>query len=774
MNPLYLPWLHKLSAQLTDQQHRALVIIQGSKNWQQQCAEQAIEHFRSLHKDWLAYEVSNDSQATYHVTNAPLEVIKPSQLAHKLGQEIQLALFTSQQGIFPNSLAQATGMIQAGNIAILCLDSDWQEQSNPAMTNFLSSRPKGQKLVEHSFFRQHLFNSLEDTALLIQEDRPLPNLKKLKPLDELANTDKGHLIPNKRQPTLEQQAGLEAIHSVAKGHRKRPLLLTADRGRGKSTLLGFAVNALFKLGKKQVVISAAHLEQVQAVFKQVLLSSQEANAPFTLLAEYNKQGEQQGRQQSTHSHLQFIAADNLDELNKPNPTVFSLKFIPPDELLNPLSKTTPGDFCLQPDFLLVDEAAHIPLPMLQKLSQKFNRIVFASTTSGYEGSGKGFQLKFTQYLNQHHPGWHHKTLTNPIRWQANDPLEISINKALLLEEQPFSTIEDLANDTTEKPIVVDDIRYQNISIADLANQPALLQQVFTLLISAHYQTSPNDLMQLLESPEMSIQLALNKPQTQKSPGVVVGVLLAIPEGGFTEEEADTSRLKGHLSAQILKNQTLDNSWLTQKSWRINRLAIAENAQQQGIGSTLTAYFIQQVSTQPDMDYLSVTFGATPSLLSFWQQLGFKALHLGIHKDQASGCHSVTMVCPLNASSQLRTEQRQTQYAKEWAFLLSSTFAQLEADLVIEILSQLPFPKTDFPTPYLSKKLPYEAVALALFNWTLGNTMLLKTLPSQQQTIWIKKICQNTSWQAIATQQGFQGRKALEKCLIESAYILLDT
>jgi len=92
----------------------------------------------------------------------------------------------------------------------------------------------------------------------------------------------------------------------------------------------------------------------------------------------------------------------------------SLRFVAPDELL----KSNPD--C---DLLLVDEAAAIPVPMLKSMVDIYHRIVFSTTVHGYEGSGRGFGLKFEAWLSEHRPGWKGFKLDQPIRWNRNDPLE---------------------------------------------------------------------------------------------------------------------------------------------------------------------------------------------------------------------------------------------------------------------------------------------------------------------------------------------------------------
>ena len=61
------------------------------------------------------------------------------------------------------------------------------------------------------------------------------------------------------------------------------------------------------------------------------------------------------------------------------------RFMAPDALLS--SSATA-------DWLIVDEAAAIPAPLLHQLVARFPRTLLTTTVQGYEGTGRGFLLKF--------------------------------------------------------------------------------------------------------------------------------------------------------------------------------------------------------------------------------------------------------------------------------------------------------------------------------------------------------------------------------------------
>ncbi len=130
----------------------------------------------------------------------------------------------------------------------------------------------------------------------------------------------------------------------------------------------------------------------------------------------------------------------------------------------------------QPDWLLIDEAAALPGPLLKKLIRYFPRVLLTTTVQGYEGSGQGFLLKFCASLR----GVHVFTLTDPVRQASQDPLEALLNRTLLCTDNP-----DIA-------VTGEAVRIICCRQADWITCTQRLSQFYRLLIDAHYRTSPLD------------------------------------------------------------------------------------------------------------------------------------------------------------------------------------------------------------------------------------------------------------------------------------------
>ena len=101
------------------------------------------------------------------------------------------------------------------------------------------------------------------------------------------------------------------------------------------------------------------------------------------------------------------------------------RFIAPDALLASDE---------QADWLVVDEAAAIPAPLLHQLVSRFPRTLLTTTVQGYEGTGRGFLLKFCARF----PHLHRFELQQPIRWAQGCPLEKMVSEALVFDDENFT------------------------------------------------------------------------------------------------------------------------------------------------------------------------------------------------------------------------------------------------------------------------------------------------------------------------------------------------
>lgn len=288
----------------------------------------------------------------------------------------------------------------------------------------------------------------------------------------------------------------------------------------------------------------------------------------------------------------------------------------------------------QADWLIVDEAAAIPGPLLEKLVDRFPRVLLTTTVQGYEGTGRGFLLKFCSRFS----GLQRYTLSTPVRWAAGCPLERVVASALLFD------------DTLIDRSPTGAIQLTSLAPEAWTSNPALAASVYELLCAAHYRTSPLDLRRMMDAPGQHFAVA-------QTDSVIAGALWLVEEGGLTAQLsravwAGFRRPRGNLVAQSLAAHGGSPLAATLKGRRVTRIAVHPRRQREGIGQAL----IRNASGE---DYLSVSFGYTDELWRFWQRCGFVLVRMGSHREASSGCYTAMALLPLsNAGRQLCEQAHQ--------------------------------------------------------------------------------------------------------------------
>lgn len=568
--------------------HRQLLVISGSEEWACRQAKQLIEQQDSQQKDklqvlWLGEGDSNIALDNFIQATA-------NQYRQFLGQEFDLVVYNCFSGFRANAVMALSGVVKSASLMLLLTPAlqHWAKYQDPLQTKRTSFGYDTQQ--QHSQFVNLFVSKLQQNQ----------TVARFSPSSFYAQPAMRQVAPPSCSPPYksdEQRQAVAAICKVVTGHRQRPLLLTADRGRGKSSALGIAVALLLKQRKMTILLTAPTPAAVAQVFHHA-----QANLPSA---------QRHGNSlQHANGKLCFVAADEL--------------------LLHPS----------EGHLLLVDEAAAIPAPMLCQLTLNYNRVVFSSTVHGYEGSGRGFEFRFKPFLQQHRPQWRSLHMSAPIRWYQGDSLEAFYFDAMLMHDDKSATTALTAKETW---------RFGHLSRDQLVAQPALLHQVFQLLVNAHYQTMPDDLLRMLDGQDMHTFAVFCGHS-------LCAVILCSQEGGtrLSALGADIAcgkrRVQGHLVAQGLAYAYAQPCLAELTYLRIVRIAVKPQYNRQGIGhwalQQLEAYAKQQ-----GYDVLTTSYGITPELLAFWRHSHFVPAKLGLKKDASSGEHSVIMYRSLSLNGQ---------------------------------------------------------------------------------------------------------------------------
>ena len=302
------------------------------------------------------------------------------------------------------------------------------------------------------------------------------------------------------------------------------------------------------------------------------------------------------------------------------------RFIAPDALLASDE---------QADWLVVDEAAAIPAPLLHQLVSRFPRTLLTTTVQGYEGTGRGFLLKFCARF----PHLHRFELQQPIRWAQGCPLEKMVSEALVFDDENFTH-------TPQGNIVISAFE-QTL----WRSEPETPLKVYQLLSGAHYRTSPLDLRRMMDAPGQHFLQAAGENE-------IAGALWLVDEGGLSQQLSQAvwagfRRPRGNLVAQSLAAHGSNPLAATLRGRRVSRIAVHPARQREGTGRQLIAGALQYIH---DLDYLSVSFGYTEELWRFWQRCGFVLVRMGNHREASSGCYTAMALLPMSDAGKQLAER----------------------------------------------------------------------------------------------------------------------
>ncbi len=711
-------WFTQVQQLAAMKRHRSLVILAGDLLWAHALLKSVHIPFNgtsakansfkqiSDSKNWLVYSDNSIFSANVNKQN----------FRDELGSE-SCGLVFSDSEFNIDALAALSGTIVAGGTLFVLLPD-----------KILPFKEICSKSGKSAFLQRFINKSTENFySFIIEQGQEIPSEKSLF-LSEKTPVFESELLPQ-HCLTQQQYQAVQSIIKVSSGHRDRPLVLTADRGRGKSCALAIACAQLLQSAKQaqNIIIIAPHRKALDNFFSQLkrsLPSAKFANNRITY-------------QQSS---VEFLA---VDQLLKQRPKV---------------------------SLLLVDEAAAIPVYLLTSMLTHYHRMVFSSTVHGYEGAGRGFTLKFQSVLNKQCPNWTSYHITQPIRWSEDDPLEQFIFDVCLLNAKLANLTIGNENDNAIKDelLAKDNLQCKLLTSDMLLANEALLTQVFAVLITAHYQTSPSDLKLLLDNSSISV-LALFSQQK------VIAVALLINEGG--SDEIDITAVKN--STRRLRDQFLPQSLLTHCSidnafsfnyLRIMRIAVHPQCQNQGIGSLFMSAIIDYAKEQR-VDFIGSSFGCNEQLLNYWFKSGYQLARIGFSQDAASGEYSALVVKSLNQDSELLQQQISSKFYQSFVYLLSDEYQLLADNLVWRILHF--FPKCDLPKltagdvdtvkSFADKERLYSSCAYSLHKWLLHQF----SQPYDEKLLPIMaRLLKRMSTSEVCSDYQINGKKALNQLMLD--------
>ena len=566
--------------------------------------------------------------------------IQPKHYRQILGQEFSLIIYDVAAGIRANPWYAVIGTLQLGGVMLLlCPTTDIASlpsalpmsysEVNCADTPISTSGPS---YVSHfNVLFADLFSKYFPNQILINTSQLEDCLTRWQQIQTQRLSESLPVSVTKQlQLAINDQAsvGKQLVNNLLSQHLadKKPniYLLQADRGRGKSDLLGQLPGLLLQ----------ASTNDAECRFTQIIYITQSNEASRTI-----RNGLYRFR-----DHL--IGLENRTDNIGP----IHVRFCAPDD---PSLFAQTNEQNTRQTLLLVDEAASLPVYWLQQALAHYSSIVFATTTHGYENNGMGFSLTFLPSLD--HYATHQ--LTHPIRFIGQCPLESFAARLLT------------PHNSSKIPIHLADGLHM-LNHEHLMAQSELRSAVMACLMEAHYQTAPDDLQRLLDAPDMQCGIFIQQ-------GQLIGCVWIVQEGRIDDQELQQNiaqgsrRVNGHLSAQQLAYTYGDPTMLTQNIWRINRISVLPQYQDRGFGTQILSALLEQAKAAK-IDMITSAFGASERLLKFWQFNHYQIVKKGQQINSVTGLVNAIVRLPISDNVNLQHINEWYSIVQQWHQLIAST------------------------------------------------------------------------------------------------------
>ena len=228
--------------------HRRLVLVEGDPQWCRGWVTRQLASLEASCRLWVGQ--SADAE------RAGLPGIAARQYKRWLGQELDVLVWDGWQGNPPDGFAALAGTLKAGGLLFWLMPplAQWRQFEDPDYPRTGLEQASGHPFAARQ--AQILAQAPGVLRVNAESSGELPVLPAPVPGEAFAVGT-----------TTEQKALVEALVRFGLGRRRRPLVVTADRGRGKSAALGMAAAQLLLQGRQQVLVTAPSVDNVQTLFR---------------------------------------------------------------------------------------------------------------------------------------------------------------------------------------------------------------------------------------------------------------------------------------------------------------------------------------------------------------------------------------------------------------------------------------------------------------------------------------------------------------------------
>ncbi len=593
-----------------------------------------------------------------------------------LGETYSSLLIDFTEGFHPNDLGIIVETIAEGGIIIAIsppihawnnLVSKWHEE--------LVSEPYSVEDVVPRFYRRFIRRTLQAEGIIVfdADKREVVKGYEFRKVEESREEIR---IPEEEREinrklyklcaTQDQVRVLELFeHFFDRKRDRKAVVITADRGRGKTAVLGivtpYLIWRMYKVLKRpvRIMVVAPTPYAVQTFFK------------------FLKRG-----------LVRYGIKYRVKESNGLT-TVVNSKFARVEYVV-PRRAIVEKDLA---DIVIVDEAAGIDVPVLWKISEGVKYIIFSTTIHGYEGAGRGFSIRFLRKLEKDETIEIEKIhLTEPIRYGKGDPIEKWLYDVLLLDAQPAELTEEDVNAIREGRL-----EFEFLDKDKLFADENLLREFFGIYVLAHYRNRPSDIVILADMPNhLAFRVAVN--------GKTVCSLHVAVEGRMDDETikkmAEGYKPRGQIIPDIILKHYWDYEFPKLVGIRIVRIATHPSVMNMGIGSFALQKIVEWAQSK-DMDWVGSGFGVSPELMRFWIKNGFYPVHITPQRNEVSGEHTLVVIRPLKPHVYSKVEDINADFTRRLIEYLSDELSDLETETAVGLLRSL-MKDANIPKPEFGK------------------------------------------------------------------------
>lgn len=579
---------------------------------------------------------------------APLFAATGRRVRELLGTSEELVALDLHAGLDPDQLGVALGVVRGPGVLVLLAPADGPWGRGPGSFSARLAAPPHDVTSVGRRFEERLRRTLVRGPNLTVVGVPASRLHfALPPRSAPAVPDPTGLPAAPGSDpivrccrTPDQAAAVRALRAALAGPVPVAAVLSADRGRGKSGALGLAAAAGLAAGECWWVTAPSPTAAAE-IFSLAQVGLDALRVPWVLVQAPGGPCLEAG---SGGAGLRYVAAAAL-----------------------PASVTGP---------LLVDEAAALPVATLRRLLSSAEQVAFATTVHGYEGTGRGFDVRFRADLQRDGRALLPLTLHTPVRWGEDDPLELWGRSALLLDARP-------ASDRAVRVATAATVCYAAPDQDWLAAREATLAQAFGLLTQAHYRTTPADLARLLDAPNLQTHLLTHE-------GAVVAVALVAGEGRLGPDLCSDlylgrRRLRGHMLPECLVSHLGHVPAGALPMARVVRVAVHPALRRRGLGTLLLDRIASARAAAGDV-LVGTGFAAAADLIPFWAAAGYRPVRLGLRRSRSSGEHAVIMLRGLVPAGETLTRELSAEFAHDTPWILADGLRDLDPDVAMAVLT----------------------------------------------------------------------------------------